>query len=195
MVTIDRGDYYQCGYIIRKGAFDAIKRRGLDAFRDGIVSVAPFLRDTVHEIDNWDEVKLLTVQVNRLRSWYRPGLLFIGDAAHAMSPAGGVGINLAVQDAVAAANLLASKLRSRTLTTDDLAKVQQRREWPTRVIQSVQVFIHRRMFASGSNPDEALSFSRPARFVLRLLTPLLRRIGARVIGVGVVPEHIHTSSA
>src|SRR5262249_21761342 len=144
MVTIDRGDYYQCGYIIRKGAFEEIKRRGLEAFREEIVSVAPFLRNTVGEIYDWDKVKLLTVQVNRLRQWYRPGLLCIGDCAHAMSPAGGVGINLAIQDAVASANLLTIKLQQGICKTDDLLLVQQRREWPVRMTQAIQVFIHRR---------------------------------------------------
>jgi 2-polyprenyl-6-methoxyphenol hydroxylase-like FAD-dependent oxidoreductase len=190
MVTINRGDYYQCGYIIRKGAFEGIKSRGLEAFREEIVSVAPFLRDAITEIDDWDKVKLLTVQVNRLRQWYRPGLLFIGDAAHAMSPAGGVGINLAIQDAVAAANLLAEKLRQGNCQTDDLSRVQQRREWPARMIQAIQVFIHRRMFGSRSDPEKALSFPWPARAVLWLLTPLLRRVAARVIGIGFRAEHI-----
>jgi 2-polyprenyl-6-methoxyphenol hydroxylase-like FAD-dependent oxidoreductase len=190
LVTIDRGDYYQCGSIIRKGAFEGIKRRGLQAFREEIAGVAPFLRDAIGEIDNWDKVRLLTVQVNRLRHWYRPGLLFIGDAAHAMSPAGGVGINLAIQDAVATANLLADKLRRGDCETDDLLRVQQRREWPARMIQSIQVFIHRRMFGSRSDPERAISIPWPARAILWLLTPLLRRVAARVIGIGFRAEHI-----
>lgn len=190
MVTINRGDYYQCGYIIRKGAFEGIKRRGLEAFRDEIVGVAPFLRDTAPEIDDWDKVKLLTVQVNRLLQWYRPGLLFIGDAAHAMSPAGGVGINLAIQDAVASSNLLADKLRRGNCGTNDLRLVQQRREWPARMTQAIQIFIHRRMFGSRSDPGRALSFPWPARTLLWLLTPLLRRVAARVIGIGFRAEHI-----
>jgi 2-polyprenyl-6-methoxyphenol hydroxylase-like FAD-dependent oxidoreductase len=190
LVTIDRGDYYQCGSIIRKGAFEGIKRRGLQAFREEIAGVAPFLRDAIGEIDNWDKVRLLTVQVNRLRQWYRPGLLFIGDAAHAMSPAGGVGINLAIQDAVAAANLLADKLRQGDCGTDDLRRVQQRREWPARMIQSIQVFIHRRMFGSKSDPERAISIPWPARAILWLLTPLLRRVAARVIGIGFRAERI-----
>jgi 2-polyprenyl-6-methoxyphenol hydroxylase-like FAD-dependent oxidoreductase len=190
MVTINRGDYYQCGYIIRKGAFEEIKRRGLEAFREEIMSLATFLRDTVGEIDDWDKVKLLTVQVNRLRQWYRPGLLCIGDAAHAMSPAGGVGINLAIQDAVAAANLLADKLRQGNCETDDLRRVQQRREWPARMIQAFQVFIHRRMFGPRPDPGKALSFPWPARAILWLLAPLVRRVVARVIGIGFRAEHI-----
>lgn len=190
LVTIDRGDYYQCGSIIRKGAFEGIKRRGLQAFREETAGVAPFLRDAIGEIDNWDKVRLLTVQVNRLRQWYRPGLLFIGDAAHAMSPAGGVGVNLAIQDAVATANLLADKLRQGDCGTDDLRRVQQRREWPARMIQAIQVFIHRRMFGSRSNPERAISIPWPARAILWLLTPLLRRVAARVIGIGFRAEHI-----
>ena len=191
MVTINRGDYYQCGYIIRKGAFEGIKRRGLKVFREEIVSVAPFLRDTVGAIDDWEKVKLLTVQVNRLRQWHRPGLLFIGDAAHAMSPAGGVGINLAIQDAVAAANLLTDNLRQGNCGTDDLRQVQQRREWPARMTQAIQVFIHRRMFGSKSDPGKVFSFQWPARALLWLLAPLLRRVAARVIGIGFRAEHIH----
>ncbi|HEV2664011.1 MAG TPA: FAD-dependent oxidoreductase [Blastocatellia bacterium] len=190
LVTIDRGDYYQCGSIIRKGAFEEIRRRGLEAFRAEIVSVAPFLRGAIGAIDDWDKVKLLTVQVNRLRQWYRPGLLFIGDAAHAMSPAGGVGINLAIQDAVATANLLADKLRQGDCGIDDLRRVQRRREWPARMIQGIQVFIHRQMFGSRSDPDRALSIPWPARALLWLLTPVLRRVAARVVGIGFRAEHI-----
>jgi 2-polyprenyl-6-methoxyphenol hydroxylase-like FAD-dependent oxidoreductase len=190
LVTIDRGDYYQCGSIIRKGAFEEIKRRGLEEFRGEIVSVAPFLRDSVGAIDDWDKVKLLTVQVNRLRQWYRPGLLFIGDAAHAMSPAGGVGINLAIQDAVATFNLLSEKLRQGNCDTDDLRRVQHRREWPARMTQGIQVFIHRQMFGSRSDPERALSIPWPARAILWLLTPLLRRAAARLVGIGFRAEHI-----
>jgi len=192
LVTIDRGDYYQCGSIIRKGAFEEIKRRGLEAFREEIVGVAPFLRDSIGKIDDWGKVKLLTVQVNRLRQWYRPGLLFIGDAAHAMSPAGGVGINLAIQDAVAAANLLADKLRQGNCETVDLRRVQQRREWPARMTQNIQVFIHRQMFGSKSDPERTLSIPWPARALLWLLTPVLRRAAARVVGIGFRAEHIRT---
>jgi 2-polyprenyl-6-methoxyphenol hydroxylase-like FAD-dependent oxidoreductase len=192
LVTIDRGDYYQCGSIIRKGAFEEIKRRGLEAFQEEIVGVAPFLRDSIGKIDDWGKVKLLTVQVNRLRQWYRPGLLFIGDAAHAMSPAGGVGINLAIQDAVAAANLLADKLRQGNCETVDLRRVQQRREWPARMTQNIQVFIHRQMFGSRSDPERAISIPWPARAILWLLTPVLRRAAARVVGIGFRAEHIKT---
>lgn len=189
LVTIDRGDYFQCGLIIPKGGFDDIQRQGLEAFRAGIVSAAPFLADAVHELDDWDKVKLLTVQVNRLRRWYRPGLLCIGDAAHAMSPAGGVGINLAVQDAVATANLLAAKLKRGTVTEEDLRRVQERREMPVRRIQAGQVFVHRHMFGSGGQP---FAFPWIARKLIGLLAPVLRRAGARVVGIGFRPEHVET---
>ncbi|HEY3566628.1 MAG TPA: FAD-dependent oxidoreductase [Thermoanaerobaculia bacterium] len=189
LVTIDRGDYFQCGLIIPKGAFDEIRRQGLEAFRAGIVSAAPFLADTVHELKDWDQVKLLTVQVNRLRRWYRPGLLCIGDAAHAMSPAGGVGINLAVQDAVATANLLAGKLRQGTVTEADLRRVQERREMPVRRIQAGQVFIHRHMFGPGGQP---FAFPWIVRKLIGLLAPMLRRVGARVVGIGFRPERVET---
>jgi 2-polyprenyl-6-methoxyphenol hydroxylase-like FAD-dependent oxidoreductase len=189
LVTIDRGDYFQCGLIIPKGAFDEIQRQGLEAFRAGIVSAAPFLADAVHELDDWDQVKLLTVQVNRLRRWYRPGLLCIGDAAHAMSPAGGVGINLAVQDAVATANLLAAKLKQRTVTEEDLRRVQERREMPVRRIQEGQVFVHRHMFGPGGQP---FAFPWIVRKLIGLLAPVLRRVGARVVGVGFRPERVET---
>jgi 2-polyprenyl-6-methoxyphenol hydroxylase-like FAD-dependent oxidoreductase len=192
LVTIDRGDYFQCGLIIPKGAFEEIQRQGLEAFRAGIVSAAPFLADAVHELDSWDKVKLLTVQVNRLRRWYRPGLLCIGDAAHAMSPAGGVGINLAVQDAVAAANLLAVKLRQRTVTEEDLRRVQERREMPVRRIQAGQVFIHRRMFGPGGQP---FAFPWIVRKLIGLLAPVMRRVGARVVGVGFRPERVESPAA
>jgi 2-polyprenyl-6-methoxyphenol hydroxylase-like FAD-dependent oxidoreductase len=189
LVTIDRGDYFQCGMIIPKGAFEEIQRQGLEAFRAGIVSAAPFLADAVHELDDWDQVKLLTVQVNRLRRWYRPGLLCIGDAAHAMSPAGGVGINLAVQDAVATANLLAAKLKRAQVTADDLRRVQERREMPVRRIQAGQVFIHRRMFGPGGQP---FAFPWIVRKLIGLLAPVMRRVGARVVGVGFRPERVET---
>jgi 2-polyprenyl-6-methoxyphenol hydroxylase-like FAD-dependent oxidoreductase len=192
LVMLDRGDYYQCGSIIRKGEFEEIKRRGLDAFRKDIVSIAPFLLGAMDEIDDWQKVRLLTVQVNRLPRWYRPGLLFIGDAAHAMSPVGGIGINLAIQDAVASANLLADKLRKGTCEIDDLRKVQERREWPTRRIQDIQVFIHRQTYRSKSDQERAFSLSWPVRSLLWLLAPLMRRVASRVFGIGFRAEHIRT---
>jgi 2-polyprenyl-6-methoxyphenol hydroxylase-like FAD-dependent oxidoreductase len=189
LVLLDRGDYWQCGFVIPKGGFDEIKARGLPKFQNEIVSFAGFLRGRVTELDDWSKIKLLTVQINRLREWCREGLLCIGDSAHAMSPAGGVGINLAIQDAVATANLLAQKLRLGPVSVDDLRKVQARREWPTRLIQRMQVFIHQRVVtgrASGS--DKSLPF------VLRLLKwfPILRQVPARFIGLGPRPEHFRS---
>ena len=189
LVLLDRGDYWQCGFVIPKGGFDEIKARGLAKFQNEIVSFAGFLRDRVAELDDWSKIKLLTVQINRLREWCREGLLCIGDSAHAMSPAGGVGINLAIQDAVATANLLAQKLRLGPVSVDDLRKVQARREWPTRLIQRMQVFIHQRVVtgrASGS--DNSLPF------VVRLLKwfPILRQVPARFIGLGPRPEHFRS---
>jgi 2-polyprenyl-6-methoxyphenol hydroxylase-like FAD-dependent oxidoreductase len=192
LVMLDRGEYYQCGSIIRKGTFEEIKGRGLAAFREEIVSVAPFLRDAIGEIDDWEKVKLLTVQVNRLRRWYRPGLLFIGDAAHAMSPVGGIGINLAIQDAVASANLLADRLLKGTCEIDDLLRIQKRREWPARAIQAMQVFIHRQTYKTNSDPETAFSIPWPVRSILLLLAPLFRRAISRLAGIGFRAEHIRT---
>jgi 2-polyprenyl-6-methoxyphenol hydroxylase-like FAD-dependent oxidoreductase len=192
LVTIPRGDYYQCGLIIPKGAFEGIQRKGLPAFRAGIADVAPFLGDRVSDLDGWDKVKLLTVQVNRLRRWYRPGLLCIGDAAHAMSPAGGVGINYAIQDAVATANLLAAGLREGTPPREeDLQRVQRRREPPVRRMQAIQVFIHRRTFGEKSG-QLAISVPWAVRWLLRLLAPVVRRVAARIVGLGFLPEHVAT---
>ena len=151
LILINRGDYFQSGFIIRKGSFEEMKNRGLDSFRKSLVQIAPYLIDRVHELESWDQIKLLSVQINRLRQWYRHGLLCIGDAAHAMSPAGGIGINLAIQDAVAAANLLAEPLRR--VTTELLAAVQHRREFPTRVTQMVQVNAHQLLPKVFENPD------------------------------------------
>ncbi len=193
LVLLDRDDYWQCGFVIPKGQFDEIKTRGLKQFQDEIVSFAGFLRDRVAELDDWSKIKLLTVQVNRLRDWCCEGLLCIGDSAHAMSPAGGVGINLAIQDAVATANLLAEKLRSGPVRVSDLRKVQARRDWPTRLIQGMQIFIHRRIVTGRASGEERTSIP----FVLRLLKwfPILRQIPARFIGMGPRPEHFHSPTA
>ena len=192
LVLLDRGDYWQSGFVIPKGGFDDIKARGLQQLQNDIVSFAGFLRERVAELDDWSKIKLLTVQINRLRDWCRDGLLCIGDSAHAMSPAGGVGINLAIQDAVATANLLGEKLRTGPVSVDDLRKVQARREWPTRLIQAMQVFIHRRV-VTGQTSDRKESLP----FVFRLLKwfPILRQIPARFIGIGPRPEHFHSPSA
>ena len=193
LVLIDRGDYWQAGFVIPKGQFDEIKERGLAQFQNEIVRFAVFLRDRVTELNDWSKIKLLTVQVNRLREWCCEGLLCIGDSAHAMSPAGGVGINLAIQDAVATANLLAEKLQRGPVHIDDLRTVQARREWPTRLIQGMQIFIHRRVVTGRTSDEKKTSLP----FVFRLLKwfPILRQLPARFIGVGPRPEHLHSPTA
>lgn len=190
LVAIDRVEYYQCAMVIKKGAFDDMQRAGLDAFRASIARIAPFLADRVDEIKSWDDVKLLTVAVNRLKQWCRPGLLFIGDAAHAMSPVGGIGINLAVQDAVAASNLLTDALRIGAPTEADLQTVQHRREWPTRQTQAMQVFMQDRILNRVLDASDKLRIP----WLLRLFRiSALRGIPARIIGVGFRPEHVETS--
>src|SRR6202790_3856137 len=194
LVMLDRGDYWQCAFVIRKGGFDTIRERGLAGFRDEIVRIAPFLRDRVVELREWDDVKLLTVTVDRLRRWWRPGFLCIGDCAHAMSPVGGVGINLAIQDAVAAANLLAQPLFRGTVTDSVLHAVQKRREFPTRMTQGFQVFAHKRFIDPALRHRTSL---RRLPLPLKLLKqfPVLRRIPARMLGLGFRPEHIQTPDA
>jgi 2-polyprenyl-6-methoxyphenol hydroxylase-like FAD-dependent oxidoreductase len=170
-----------------------MQQRGLEAFRKDIATVAPFLNERVNEIQDWTQVKLLTVAVDRLLKWYRPGLLCIGDAAHAMSPVGGVGINLAIQDAVATANLLASKLLDRTVSVADLHKVQQRRLLATRITQRAQIIVQERVLGRALTLTEQTS--APWYFRLPKMIPFLQRIPAYVIGVGVRPEHIRTGNA
>ena len=184
LLMLNRGDYWQCAFVIRKGGFDEIRRRGLPFFRDEIARLAPHLRDRTSELADWPDIKLLTVIVDRLRVWHRPGLLCIGDAAHAMSPIGGVGINLAIQDAVAAANLLAAPLRRGKIADDDLRAVQRRREFPTRATQSMQLQIQNRVFS------HVLDTAKPLSPPLFLRLPLLRRGLARLVGMGFRPEHI-----
>jgi 2-polyprenyl-6-methoxyphenol hydroxylase-like FAD-dependent oxidoreductase len=190
LVTINRDTYWQCAYVIPKGSLEALRARGLEALKSSIAEAAPFLQDSLAELNGWDALKLLTVQVDRMPRWYRKGLLCIGDAAHAMSPVGGVGINLAVQDAVAATNILWQPLRQRSVSVMDLAKVQQRREWPTKMMQRVQLFVQKRII---SNVLAMTERPRPP-FVVTLFNrfPVLRRIPARLIGMGFRPEHVQS---
>jgi len=190
MVMLDRDDYWQCAYVIRKDAFEAIQSAGIEAFRAEIAALVPWTADRLQELRDWGDVKLLTVTVDRLREWYRPGLLCIGDAAHAMSPIGGVGINLAVQDAVAAANILYPAFVRGTPTVADLRAVQRRRAFPMAVIQKLQVVIQNGFL---NRYLDAKSKMKPP-FAVRLFAalPVLRRIPGYVIGVGVRPEHIKT---
>jgi 2-polyprenyl-6-methoxyphenol hydroxylase-like FAD-dependent oxidoreductase len=190
LVMIERGDYWQCAFLIPKGGIEEIKQRGLPRFRDELASLAPFLRDRLDELKDWNDISLLTVVVDHLQEWSRPGLLCIGDAAHAMSPVGGVGINLAIQDAVAAANLLGSKLLAGTVSSDDLRAVQRRREFPARATQRLQIFIQNRVIRRILGAQKEISVPLPFRLLQRF--PRLRRIGARIIGIGFRPEHIRT---
>jgi len=192
-VMLDRGDYWQCGLVIKKGGFAEIRQRGIEALRADIVQLNPFLRDRVSELRTWDDVKLLTVQVNRLRQWYRPGLLCIGDAAHAMSPIGGVGINLAIQDAVAAANILVPEFRrGSSIPIAALRRVQRRRELPTRITQRAQLIIQnnviKRVLGRPGRMQPPLVVRAVGRF------PLLQRIPARLVGLGFRREHVITSA-
>ncbi|MGB8282653.1 MAG: FAD-dependent oxidoreductase [Pseudolabrys sp.] len=188
MVMLNRNDYWQCAYVIPKGTAEEVRSAGLAKFRQVIADMSPFVRDRLGEIESWDQVKLLTVAVDRLRRWFRPGLLCIGDAAHAMSPIGGVGINLAVQDAVAAANILAQPLRHGTMTIETLESVQRRREFPTRFTQRLQLVLQNNIIGP------ALEGRRPeAPFFMKMLQwPLLRRIPGRLLALGIRPEHIRT---
>jgi 2-polyprenyl-6-methoxyphenol hydroxylase-like FAD-dependent oxidoreductase len=189
-VTLDRGDYWQCALVISKDGAEALRAQGIEAFRQSIIKVAPPFADRVGELQDWDQVKLLTVKVNRLREWCRPGLLCIGDAAHAMSPIGGIGINLAIQDAVAAANILAPVFAHGSPSLADLKRVQQRREFPTKMTQRLQMAIQNvvmtRVLAATRDPKPPL----PVRLLNRF--PVLRRIPARVVGMGFRPEHVRS---
>jgi 2-polyprenyl-6-methoxyphenol hydroxylase-like FAD-dependent oxidoreductase len=190
MIMLNRGDYWQCAYVIPKGGIDRVKAEGLDAFRKRVLFMSPFLGDRVDELKSFDDIKLLTVAVDRLRQWWRPGLICIGDAAHAMSPIGGVGVNMAVQDAVAAANRLAAPLKAGTASDADLRAIEARRTFPMRFTQGLQLTIQKRIIsptlASTQRPKPPLLF--------RLIgaVPLLQRIPGRLLAVGVRPEHIHT---
>ena len=190
MIMLNRGDYWQCAYVIPKGGIDRIKAEGIEAFRKRVVFMSPFLADRIHELKSFDDVKLLSVTVDRLRQWWRPGLICIGDAAHAMSPIGGVGVNIAVQDAVAAANRLAAPLKAGTASDDDLRAIEERRTFPVRVTQGIQLTMQNRlvrpMLAGTARPKP------PALFRLLAMMPLLQRIPGRLLAVGVRPEHVQT---
>jgi 2-polyprenyl-6-methoxyphenol hydroxylase-like FAD-dependent oxidoreductase len=193
LVGINRGDYWQCGFVIAKNALEMVKARGLDMVRGAIAQLAPFLADRTSEVVSFDDFHQLTVAVDRLITWHKPGVLCIGDAAHAMSPIGGVGINLAIQDAVAAGNLLARPLREGQLSDIDLARVQGRRLWPTRMVQGMQVQIQKRMISgvleSTEQPDPPWALRLIARY------PMLARIPARLLGLGVRRERIMAGEA
>jgi 2-polyprenyl-6-methoxyphenol hydroxylase-like FAD-dependent oxidoreductase len=194
MVTFDRGDYWQCAYVIAKGQYEAVKARGLDAFRDDVIGMVPILKSGISDVKTWDDVKLLTVAINRLKRWTRPGLLCIGDAAHAMSPVGGVGVNLAVQDAVATANLLAAQLATGCPDEYQLDAVRRRREFPTRMTQNMQVVAQSTIISVALN-----SANRDLRvpLAIRLINavPWLQGMTARFIGLGVRPEHVRSHEA
>jgi 2-polyprenyl-6-methoxyphenol hydroxylase-like FAD-dependent oxidoreductase len=194
LALLDRGDYWQCAYVFAKGMADAIRERGLDSFRADVASTAPFLGDSVGELQNWDQVKLLRVELDRLTRWHRPGLLAIGDAAHAMSPIGGVGINLAIQDAVAAANFLAGPMAEGSDVDDLLWRVQRRRMLPTRIVQAIQRTAQNRIIDRVVLKN--VPITRPPRFI-RLMQrfPILQRIPAWLIGLGIRREHIGSPKA
>jgi len=194
LVTFDRGDYWQCAYVIAKGQYDAIKARGLDAFRSDVIGMAPILKSGMSDVKAWDDVKLLTVAINRLKRWTLPGLLCIGDAAHAMSPVGGVGVNLAVQDAVATANLLAVSLAKGCPSEDELDAVRRRREFPVRVTQAMQVVVQNNLISVALKPgDGPLKAPLFARLINAL--PWLQGITARFVGLGARPEHVHSPAS
>ena len=193
LVMINRGDHWQVGYVIAKGGFDTLRELGLQALQGRIAALCPFLASRTIELDTWDKVQLLTVAVDRLERWHRPGLLCIGDAAHAMSPVGGVGINLAIQDAVATANLLADPLREHRLTEADLAGVQRRREFPARATQRLQVAVQNRVLSRVLRSQRQITAPLPLRLAASI--PLLRRIPARLVGMGIRPEHVRGTPA
>jgi len=189
-VMLNRDDYWQCAYLIPKGGFDRVEASGIEALRSQVLMLSPFLSDRIGELKSFDDVKLLSVAVNRLSQWWRPGLLCIGDAAHAMSPIGGVGINIAVQDAVATANRVAAPLKADRLASSDLRAIQHRRALPARVTQLIQVAVQNRVFGPALR-----TMQRPkAPLLFRLFDafPLLRRVPARLLAVGILPEHVRT---
>lgn len=193
LVMLDREEYWQCAFVIPKGGIEEVRQRGIAALREEIAKISPFLRDRVDELSEWKDISLLTVVVDRLTRWFSPGLLCIGDAAHAMSPIGGVGINLAIQDAVAAANILARKLVEEAVTENDLQAVQRRRTFPTRATQGMQLFVQNRIISRVLSSNKPLTLPWPLRLLGRW--PFLRRYPARVVGVGFRPEHVKTPEA
>ena len=193
LVLINREEYWQCAYLIPKGKADEVRQRGIEQFREEIAKLEPSLRDRVSELRDWNDVSLLTVKVDRLERWWRPGLLCIGDAAHAMSPVGGVGINLAIQDAVAAANILAAKLAAGKVSEHDLNAVQQRREFPTRATQKLQLAIQKAVIQRVLSSAQPLTVPWPIRLMQHF--PSLRGIAARIVGIGFRPEHVRTPDA
>jgi 2-polyprenyl-6-methoxyphenol hydroxylase-like FAD-dependent oxidoreductase len=190
LVLLNREDYWQIAYVIPKGKADELRQQGLPAFRQELLRLSPFLGARVDELRSWDDVKLLTVAVDRLHRWFRPGLLCIGDAAHAMSPIGGVGINLAIQDAVATANILGERLRQGTLSLTDLAAVQRRRAFPTRATQRLQVVAQNNVIRRVLDTTSPLTPPWPVKLLGRW--PLLQRVPARIVGLGFRPEHVRT---
>lgn len=194
MITFDRGDYWQCAYVIAKGQHDAVKARGLQALLDDVVRMAPILRSGIADVKSFDDVKLLTVAINRLTRWTRPGLLVIGDAAHAMSPVGGVGVNLAVQDAVATANLLADKMQHGCPSEDELDAVRRRREFPVKMTQRIQVIVQNKIISGALQPGDRLL---KVPLIVRLITalPWLQGIPARLLALGVRQEHVQSKAA
>jgi 2-polyprenyl-6-methoxyphenol hydroxylase-like FAD-dependent oxidoreductase len=193
LVMLDRGDYWQCAFVIPKGGVDRVKADGIEAFRRRVVELSPFLADRIDELKSFDDVKLLSVAVDRLRQWWWPGLICIGDAAHAMSPIGGVGINIAVQDAVAAANRLAAPLKAGTVTDHDLQAVQERRTFPARMTQQIQLTMQNRIV--GPALQGVRQPKPPLLFKLFDAFPMLRRLPARLLALGVRPEHVQTPDA
>ncbi|WP_426425972.1 FAD-dependent oxidoreductase [Bradyrhizobium genosp. A] len=194
MVTFDRGDYWQCAYVIAKGQYDAVKAKGLQALLDDVVRMAPVLKQGIADVKSFDDIKLLTVAINRLGRWTRPGLLCIGDAAHAMSPVGGVGVNLAVQDAVATANLLADRLMHGCPSQDELDAVQGRREFPVKMTQAMQVIVQKHII-SGALKGGDRPLKVPLLLQLISVLPWLQGIPARFLALGVRPEHVHSKGA
>jgi 2-polyprenyl-6-methoxyphenol hydroxylase-like FAD-dependent oxidoreductase len=193
LVMLDRGDYWQCAFVIPKGGIERVKASGIEAFRNRVVELSPFLADRIGELKSFDDVKLLSVAVDRLRQWWRPGLICIGDAAHAMSPIGGVGINIAVQDAVAAANRLAAPLKAGQVTDGDLQAVQQRRAFPARMTQQIQLTMQNRIISPALQATQQPK--PPLLFKLFDAFPVLRRVPARLLALGIRPEHVQTPDA